>query len=358
MRVLFVNSVCGVGSTGRIVTDLVQHLEECGHQAFVAYGHANAQRIDPNKTYKIIGSFGYYWNNAISKLLGFTGAGCIISTRRLIHYIKKTKPDIIHLHNLHGYYVNVYKLFKFLSKMDTPVIWTLHDCWGFTGNCSHYSYVGCDKWTKSCKGCPNIHVYPYSMLFQFTHTMFRLKRKNILKNQRLILTTPSFWLKNQLESSFLAKYSCHVVHNGVDTNLFAIKKTDFKKRMNIENKRMILGVANAWNDKKGFNDFIRLSDLLPSEYVIVLVGLDQNQLTSLHAKIIGIKRTQNLDELVDIYNAADVFFNPSYEETFGMVTIEALLCGTPVVVYNKTAVPEVVQDPYSKVVEAGDEWLL
>lgn len=354
MRILYINSVCGVGSTGRIVTDLASAAAVEGNECFIAYGIGDAKNIDPLRTIKISNPFEYYFSNFLSKATGLTGCYNGLATIRLIQYIEKIQPDMVHMHNLHGYYLNVFKLFNYLRKKNIPIVWTLHDCWAYTGNCSHYSYVGCERWKEACGSCPQKSRYPQTYFFDFSRFLLKRKKEIFTKIGSMYLTTPSKWLAGEVQQSFLKKYPCLPIYNGMDTAAFDIAESKFKVQNHLQNKKIVLGVANAWGAKKGLFDFYKLSELLPDGYRVVLVGLSDSQLQALPSNIIGITRTSNIEELVDIYNAADVFVNPSYEETFGMTSIEALLCGVQVVAYNKTALPEVISSKYGVVVEAGD----
>lgn len=354
MRILLINSVCGTGSTGRIVTDLANDITKRGHTCSIAYGLGEERHIKDIETIKLSSIQGYYLSNFLSKISGITGKFNDIATRKLIRHIEVFKPDIIHLHNLHGYYINVFMLFKFLNISKIPIIWTLHDCWGYTGNCAHYSYINCSKWQDVCHKCPQIKEYPQSFFFDFTSQMFEWKKTFFLNAPIKVITTPSQWLCDEVKHSFLNKFTCVPVYNGIDTEQFRIKRSSFKKKNNFEKRKIILGVANAWSSKKGLYDFFRLADIIPEEYKIVLVGLSKKQIDELPSSIYGIQRTESVNQLVDIYNAADIFINPSYEETFGLVTAEALLCGVPVITYDKTAVPEVAEAPYGRIVTAGD----
>ena len=354
MRILFINSVCGVGSTGRIVTDLANGAEAQGHACAVVYGIGEAKGVDKTACFKISSKADYYVSNLLSRLTGFTGIFNGLSTKKAIKYIKSFRPDVVHLHNLHGYYINPFKLVKYLTKANIPVIWTLHDCWTFTGNCSNYSYAGCNKWETHCFGCTQTRRYPKSWLFEFTSAMYKQKKKIFTEAPIKCLTTPSVWLAGEVKKSFLGNFKCIPIHNGMDVERFCIKDSSFKENNGLSDKRIVLGVANAWGEKKGLYDFYKLVEKLPEEYKLVLVGLNEKQMKELPTEILGISRTESIEELIDIYNCAEVFVNPSYEETFGMVTAEALLCGTPVITYDRTAVPEVADFPYGRAVPAGD----
>ncbi|WP_301425201.1 glycosyltransferase [Bacteroides caecimuris] len=356
MNFLLINAVCGRGSTGRICADLHDMLVAKGHRAVIAYAHGKATRVPLEDTYRINGQRGYYIHNAISRFTDRAGFYSTNVTYKFIKFIEAYKPDLIHLHNLHGYYINVKVLFNYLSKKKIPVVWTLHDCWAFTGHCSHYSYSGCDKWLSECHDCQLIKDYPQSILLDRSRKNFIEKRSLFTSLQNMHITTPSNWLSSQVEKSFLKKYPVTAIYNGIDLSTFKPVKSNVREKYGIaRDKYMLLAVANEWGPRKGFSDLLNLSSKLDhSKYQIVMVGLSKKNIALLPQSVIGIERTESLDELVRLYSSADIFLNPSYEETMGMVTAEALACGTPVITYNKTAVPEVADVNSGIVVSAGD----
>ena len=274
----------------------------------------------------------------------------------LLHFIDRFKPDLIHLHNLHGYYINIRLLFNYIKRHNIPVVWTLHDCWAFTGHCTHFDYIGCYRWKTNCFSCPQRIEYPQSLVLDRSSRNFVQKKKLLTSLDKMSIVTPSVWLANCVKQSFLSKYDVTSIPNGIDVTIFHPVKSDIRQRLSIpNNKKIILTVANVWNEKKGFSDVIRLSRILPvNEYQVVMVGVTKPQLSLLPHSIIGIERTENINELVELYSAADIFFNPSREETMGMVTIEALACGTPAIVYDRTAVPEAV-DMNTGIIINGDD---
>lgn len=352
MKVFQINSVCGYGSTGKIAVDLAHTITAAGGQCRIAYGRGTAP--DGIDCVKITGELDVRLHGILSRITDKSGFYSKKATLRLIDQIKAFDPDIIHLHNIHGYYLNVKLLFGFLKEYKRPVVWTLHDCWAFTGHCAHFSAVGCDKWITQCKSCPQKKEYPSSLLLDNSENNYCQKKSLFTSLQKLYLVTPSYWLKDTVKESFFAKYPVHVIYNGIDLNVFHHVDSDFKLQYNMSDKKMVLGVANTWSPHKGLNDFIALSRLLPPEYKIVLVGLSKKQITQLPSDIIGIPRTENISELVKLYSAADIYVNTSVEETMGLSTVEALACGTPAVVYDATAVPEVVDKTCGTVVPAGN----
>ena len=341
MKVFAINVVCGTGSTGRIVTDIYHLLTQNGDQCRVAYSRGSAPKeIDAVK----IGSKSDIYGHALlSRITDKQGFYSKQATRQLIEKIREYNPDIIHLHNVHGYYLNIDILFDFLRIYSRPVIWTLHDCWSFTGHCTHFSRAGCDKWKEGCSKCPQKKEYPASLFLDNSKDNWILK-KQIFSGLNLTIVTVSEWLKKMVSQSFLQ--DCHVrtIYNGLDLEVFKPTEIDFRKEYGIEDKHLILGVANVWTKSKGIDDFMQLADMIGDDYRIVLVGVSKQQKKHMKSNMIGIENTSDARYLAGIYTAADVFVNTSVEETMGMTTVEALACGTPAIVYNATGIPEVLTD--------------
>ena len=341
MRVLMINSVCGIRSTGRICTDLADILEERGHEVKIAYGREEVPEKYKRYAVRIGNGLGLKLHGVKSRLWDAHGFGSRKTTKRFIEWVRQYNPDVIHLHNIHGYYINIAVLFSYLRTCGKQIIWTLHDCWAFTGHCSHFDYIGCDKWKTECSHCPQLKEYPKS-LFADRSTRNYLKKKELFSGiPNLTIITPSVWLKRIVEQSFLGEYPVKAIYNGIDLTVFKPTESNFREKYGLKGKKIILGVASVWDKRKGFHDFIQLSNMLDDSYRIILVGLNKKQRAQLTKNMLGIQRTNNVKELCEIYTAADVFVNPSVEETMGLTTAEALACGTPVIVYNKTAVPEV-----------------
>ncbi|NLX92349.1 MAG: glycosyltransferase [Clostridiales bacterium] len=350
MKVLQINSVCGYGSTGRIAVEICESLEHNGHDCLIAYGRGSAsQSVNSSR----IGSdLGVNIHGALSRLTDRHGFYSHGATRKFLKQAEAFNPDVIHLHNIHGYYINIKLLFEWLAKMNKPVVWTLHDCWAFTGHCSHFDYVKCEKWKTGCKRCPQKKEYPASICIDASKANYKSKQELFTSIEKMIIATPSEWLAGKVRESFLKSYPVFAIPNGIDLSVFRPTKNNFREKNGLTDKTILLGVANKWDARKGIEDFIRLSEDLGPEYKVVLVGVDDKQ--SLPKNILRIKRTQNLQELIGIYSAADIYINTSVEETMGMTTVEALACGTPVIVYNATAVPETVDDTCGIIIEKGD----
>lgn len=349
MKVLQINSVCGIGSTGRIATDIHNILIEQGHESYIAYGRDLPKNCE--NAIRIGSKIDNYTHVAKTRLLDKHGFGSIQATKEFINRIKDIDPDIIHLHNIHGYYINVEILFNYLKEANKPVVWTLHDCWSFTGHCSHFDYIGCNKWKTGCFNCPQKQEYPKSILINNSEQNFHRKSEAFTGVENLTIVTPSKWLAQLVNESFLNDYRIEIIHNGIDLEVFKPTKSSFREKYNLQNKFIILGVASTWTNRKGLEEFVKLSHELDKDEVIVLVGVTEKQINQIPQNIIGITRTNNVEELVDIYSSADVFVNPTLEEVLGMTNIEALACGTPVVTFDTGGSPECIDNNTGIVVE-------
>lgn len=355
MKILMINVVCGVRSTGKICTDIATLAEKKGHEVKIAYGRFDVPNECKKYSFSMSNILDFYSHVGSSLLLDNAGFMSTHATKHLIDFIKDYNPDVIHLHNLHGYYINVKLLFEFLQVYGKPVIWTLHDCWSFTGHCCYYSFNNCDQWKYGCLNCKYKMQYPPSVLLKRAKFNYNLKKTLFNSIDDLFFVTVSNWLKDQVSQSFLNNKQVITIYNGIDTTKYAPSKNrKFREKRTFQNKFIILGVANIWEKRKGLTDFIELSKIVDDHFIIVLVGVSKKQMAMLPQNIYGISRTDNVDELIDIYGSADVYVNTSVEETFGMTTLEALSCGTPVIGYDKTAVPEIITEDVGYVVKAGD----
>ena len=352
MKVLLINSVCGIKSTGRICTDLAVQLCADGHDCRIAYGRENVPERYASYALRVGNRLNVYLHGLQNRLFDNSGFCSNMATRRLIRTIREYDPDIIHLHNLHGYYLNVEILFDYLRSAGKPVIWTLHDCWAFTGHCAYFDLVRCGKWKQQCWNCPQKREYPASYLLDQSSRNFQRKKQAFCGVPNMKLITPSKWLADLTRESFLKEYPVEVIHNGIDLKVFCPTPGDFKQRYGLEGKKIVLGIASAWTARKGLNDLLKLADLLNPEFVMVLVGVSQRQKEQLPRSVIGICRTNSSQELAEIYTAADVLVNPTYEDNYPTVNLEAQACGTPVITYHTGGSVENV-DP-SCVVEQGD----
>lgn len=342
MRVLQINSVSGIRSTGRICTDLADMLTEQGHQCMIAYGRETVPDKYQAISKRIGSQYDVYTHVLKTRVMDRTGFGSKKATKRFVNWIKEYSPDIIHLHNLHGYYLNIEILFDYLSQVNIPVVWTLHDCWAFTGHCAHFSYANCDKWQEGCYQCPLTKKYPASWGLDNSNKNWLEKKELFTSVNNMTLVCPSQWLADLAKKSFLGKYPIAVIPNGIDLQIFRPTPSDFRSRHNIDDKIVVLGVASVWDERKGLQDILDISKKLDDRYQVVLVGVTEKQKKEINSKIIAITRTNNTRELAEIYTAADVFVNPTYEEVFGLVNVEAQACGTPVITYPTGGSPETI----------------
>lgn len=343
MKLVQINVTLKSGSTGRIAYQLHECLDANGVENTIAFGYGDLS--DP-VGFSLYDKLGTHLHSFLSRKLCMQGLSSVWQTGRLIRYLKKQQPDIIHLHNIHGHYLHYGMLFRYLKKLDKPVVWTLHDCWAFTGKCAHYFLVGCEKWKKECHHCPNLAAYPDST-WDGSQRNYRLKKKWFAGLDKLTVVCNSDWLKSQVEQSFLKEKKICRIYNGVDTNVFRpanCSRVRLREKYGVPaDKFLVLGVSSVWKETKGLGTFYRLAEQLDQESIIVLVGVTQAQKERLPHNIIGITKTENIQELAELYSLADVLVNPSREETFGMVAVEAMACGTPVIVSNTTACPEIVK---------------
>lgn len=354
LKVVQINSSCEFGSTGRITVEISKKLDARGIENYIFY---SGNRKSQEKNGVLINSkLSIRVHQFLSRILGDQGWHSYFSTRRLVRRLNKIMPDIIHLHNLHGYYLHIGVLFSYLSNTNAKIIWTLHDCWAFTGHCAHFTGVECDKWKEHCGDCPQKKEYPYSCFWDRSSILFERKKRLYNAVPNMTITTVSEWLGNvTAQSKLLQTHNICVIPNGVDIQIFR-PRTPLKKINNIDisNKQVILGVANVWSDRKGLSDFKKLSCMISNDFVIVLVGVKKEQQIDMPRNIICVERTASVAVLAELYSTASVYFNASIEETFGLTTIEAMACGTPVITYQSTACAEPVTSNTGIVVNPKD----
>ncbi len=353
MNILQINSF-NHGSTGNIMLEIAEAAREKGMNCTTACPEGRSMREVQCRDHLFIGS--RIGRNLHIKLAEYTGRnGCfsIVDTLLFLRRIKKQAPDLIHLHNLHNCYINLPLLFRFVRKNRIPLVWTLHDCWAFTGKCPHFSFKGCNKWKTGCHHCSQCEDYP-AVKIDLSKKMWKRKKQWFTSVENLTIVTPSQWLSDLVDASFLKDIPHRVIHNGIDLNQFSPTPSDFRKRMGLENKKIVLGVAFDWSQRKGLDVFIALSKRLSENYKIVLVGTNDAIDKGLPANILSIHRTQDPKELAAIYSAADLFVNPTREEVFGLVNVEALACGTPVLCFRTGGCPEAIPDGCGSIVQADD----
>ena len=335
MKILLINSVCGIRGTGRICTDIAEEFEKQGHEVRIAYGRAGV----PERFQKYAVRVGTKWDlrrhGFKTRFSDKHGLGSRNVTKKFLAWAEDFKPDLLWLHNIHGYYINYELLFDWIKKHpEMQVRWTLHDCWAFTGHCAYFSNINCEKWKSGCKDCPQKHTYPVSCFIDGSQENYKRKKASFCGVSNMTIITPSQWLYDLAKQSFLKDYSFKVVKNEIDKNIFKPTLSDFREKYHLENKKIVLGVANIWNRRKGYSDFLKLSKLLPDEFAIVMVGLTKKQLKEIPRRIIGIEHTDSAKELAEIYTAADVFVNTTYEDNYPTVNLEAEACGTRVITYD------------------------
>lgn len=339
MRILQINVVSGHGSTGKIASDIMRMLLAHGEEAFMGYGFGSSDFKD---AYRITSTTETRINVHLFAPLGMQGRGTKYGTRKFLRWVSGIKPDIIHLHNIHGQYINYPLLFDYINKHNIPVVWTMHDCWSVTGQCAHFSSVGCEKWKVCCNHCEYNGTYKEKSIFDRSKTNYNIKKSLFTSVKNLTMVPVSNWLKSIVEKSFLGRANIAVINNGIDVSIFKPRFSELKQKHGISQKKMVLGVASEWSESKGLNEFIELSK--DERYQIVLVGVSKEITANLPQTIIAVERTKNQVELAEYYSAADVFVNPTYNDSFPTVNIEALACGTPVVTYNTDGSPEIVDD--------------
>lgn len=344
-KLLQINVTANWGSTGRIAEDIGKLAIAEGWESWIAYGRGNPK--SESNLVRIGNDWDMRWHGLESRLLDNHGLASRRVTRKFIEDIKKISPDIIHLHNIHGYYLNYPILFDFLKEWGGPVLWTLHDCWPFTGHCAYYDYSRCDRWKTACHHCPQLRAYPASIGLDRSQKNYKDKKTAFLDCPDLTFIPVSDWLKKELSKSFLHDYPAITIHNGIDTDIFhPIEQKEIKS-----DKKVVLGIASVWDRRKGLDEFVKLREKLPENYLIILVGLSQDQISTLPNGITGIRRTENIGQLVGLYCMADVFVNPTLEDNFPTTNLEALACGTPVITYATGGSPEAIDDKTGFVVE-------
>lgn len=379
MKVLQVNTVCGSGSVGRICMDLYDVCEKNNIEAYIAYGRGKQR--DDIKCYKIGNDIDMTEHVLWNFLKGRSGFASVSTTQAFLRYMDELNPDVIHLHNIHGFYLQVELLFEYIKKRNKKVIWTLHDCWPFTGHCAYFDFVACQKWKTGCNNC-SIHAsaYPYALFCDSTEEVYPRKKKAFCGVKDLTIVTPSHWLAGLVKESFLNEYPVVVIPNGIDLDKFkpaketAVEARDFiaaqsdkQLEKSGEDIPYVLGVANVWEHRKGLTFFEKLAGELQEElkrngtipYKIVLVGLKKKQIRMLSKKynkevLKPLGRTQNIEQLAALYADAAVYVNATLEDNFPTTNLEALACGTGVITFRTGGSSESLDESCGIAITKGD----
>lgn len=355
-KLLLVNASINSTSTGRIAEEIGRQAKAEGFDVVAGYGFVNNN--SSLHTIKIGDKVDHYIHAIETRIFDNHGFGSRNATKAFLKEVNSYNVDIVNLHNIHGYYLNVESLANFLNELDKPVVWTFHDCWPITGHCSYFDAVNCDRWKTGCFHCSNKHGYPTSKFIDNSKNNFERKRELFRSIKNLTIVTPCNWMANIVRQSFLGDKEIRVIYNGVNTDVFNPAPiniiSELKQSLGLQDKRIILGVASVWDKRKGLEDFKKLSLSLNENEHIVLIGLNDDQKSSLPKKITGISRTENVEQLAAFYSMADVFVNPTYVDNFPTTNIEALACGTPVVTYNTGGSLEAIDEKTGKVVDKGD----
>lgn len=348
MTVVQINATCTAGSTGKICRAVSELLNERGVENYIL--HTQSGCAYPNGI-QYAGK-PYIKRQALrSRVLGTYGFNSRRATRRLISELERIRPTVVHLHNLHGHNCHLGMLLDYLREKKIKIFWTFHDCWNFTGYCPHFDMIGCDKWRTECHDCPRRKEF--SWFFDRSRSLYR-RKKALSRDLDLTIIAPSQWTADMAGQSFFGSYPIQVIHNGISLEVFQPTESDFRTRYGIGDKKLVLGVAFGWGKRKGLDVFLELNRMLDDSYRIVLVGTDETVDKLLPENIISIHRTANQTELAEIYTAADVYANPTREEVLGLVNLEALACGTPVITFNSGGSPECVDETCGMVVAKDD----
>lgn len=348
MKIVQINTTCGVGSTGKICVGISQILVEKNIENYILYssksnGYKYGIKRSDDKYIK--------FQALKSRVFGNYGFNSGKATKKMLFELERIKPDIVHLHNIHGHDCNLEMLFKYFKENKTKLVWTFHDCWSFTGYCTYFTMMKCGKWRTQCSEC--VQKREFSWFCDKSKILFG-KKKNIFQWLDLTIVTPSQWLADLVKQSFLKDYPVKVINNGIDLTIFKPSESSFRERNGLENKKIVLGVAFDWGERKGLDVFIDLSKKLPDDYKLLLVGTDDKIDKNLPKNILSIHRTQNQQELAKIYSAADVFVNATREDNYPTVNMEALACGTPVITFKTGGSPEMLDETCGSVVDCDD----
>ena len=355
MKLLQINISLNTSSTGKIVRQISKMWEDDGNKSYMAFSGKFPENRDLDNTIRIGIKLDFFWHALVTRIFDRHGFGSIRATKKLIKKIDYIKPDIIHLHNLHGYYINIEVLFNYIARKAIPVVWTLHDCWAFTGHCSHFEYVKCKKWETACHSCPQSSSYPSSLFIDNSKENFLNKKRLFNSVSNMTIVPVSHWLDNQIRYSFLSDFKSKVIQNGIDLEVFKPSESrTLIEDHNLHNKFILLGVASNWTKRKGFFEFVKLREILDESFAIVLVGVNKKLQKMLPSGIISIAKTSDQAELAMIYSCADLYLNLTFEDTYPSTNLESIACGTQVVTYKTGGSPESVIEESGYVLNQGD----
>lgn len=352
MKILCINSVYKERSTGKLVESLGKVIVSSGYEFEVCYGRG-IEITDAN-SHKVGTRLSNMVDVAFTRIFDMHAMTCVKATEQLIGIIRQEDPDIIQLHNLHGYYLNIRILFDFLKQYNRPVVWTLYDCWSFTGHCSHFDFLGCEQWKTQCKECLLKREYPASYFFSRAEKNFIEKKALFNGLQNMTIVTPSKWLARNVRDSFLGEYPIQVINDGISFETFKPVQSNIRQKLNLDDKFVVLAVTNIWTESKGFSYINTLGDMLGDDYCLIVVG-DVSKVNGYKSeKIIWVEQTRSPNELAELYSTADVFVNTTLEDTFPTVNMEAQACGTSTISFDSGGSPENIDKRTGIVVERGN----
>ncbi len=356
-KLLQINATVNTGSTGRIAEEIGQRAIAAGYDSYIAYGRT--ARESQSHVIKIGAKWNVRWHGLVSLLFDAHGLSSKRAKTLFVEQIERICPDVILFHNIHGYYLNIDVFLSYLKDKSIPIFWTLHDCWPFTGHCSYFDAYNCEKWKTHCENCPNQKGYPKSLLFDNSSKNFDKKKALLTALPNVTFVPVCKWMGRVVDESFMKGRPQKVIYNGTNLEVFKPQEaraiTATREKYGITGKNIVLGVASTWDKRKGLLDFEWLNGQLSDDYQIVLVGLSEKQIESLPKGMVGVRRTESVQELAALYSLAAVFVNPTYVDNFPTTNIEALACGTPVVTYNTGGSPEAIDEDTGVVVSKGDK---
>lgn len=358
-KLLQINPVIRVNtSTGRIMQEIGELAMQNGWECHIAYSKGRDGIRECRSDIIPVGNkWSTAWHGIETRLFDRHGLASSHATRQFVRKIEEIRPDVVHIHNIHGYFLNYQILFDYLSKAGIPVVWTVHDCWLYTGHCYYYSFAGCDRWQTGCHHCPQKKEFPTSLFCDRSRRNFEDKKAAFtsMPLDRMTIVPVSEWIRNEMRGSFLSAYPFRVIHNGINTDIFNIyDDRQVRKTFGLGNRHILLGVASIWSREKGLDDFIRMAGMLNEDEVVVLVGIKPEDRKRLPDNVVGIARTENIRQLAELYAAADVFVNPTWQDNYPTVNMEAIACGTPVVTYRTGGSVEVITPSTGMIVEQGN----